>query len=93
MLKVEAWKCEYCGKLFDYHKSCEMHEKYDCKKNVNAFNCKDCLYYIKSHKQSGNTKGSCKYGHKISAEQFEVCKDKKFIWELSGTLPNIDEEW
>lgn len=92
MIKVEAWKCEYCGKLFDYHKSCEMHEKYDCKKNVNAFNCKDCLNYIKTHKQGPNSRGSCAKNHKIGSEQFENCPDKKFIWELAGTLPSIDKD-
>ena len=94
MLKVMAWKCEYCGKLFDYHKSCEMHEKYDCKKNVNAFNCKDCINYIKNSTQvgKGSNFGKCAKNHKVSAEQFENCPDKKFIWELSGTLPSIDEE-
>lgn len=92
MIKVEAWKCEYCSKLFQYHRSCELHEKYDCNKNVNAFNCKDCLNYIKTHKKGPNSRGRCSKNHKISAEQFEVCKDKKFIWELCGTLPELGSE-
>ena len=90
MYKIEAWKCEYCGKLYEKHHSCAMHEKYDCKKNINAFNCKDCLNFIRS--KSLGFRGKCAKGYKISAEQFEVCKDKKFIWELGGVLPELGSD-
>ena len=89
MLKVVAYKCQYCGKLYENKNKCEIHEKYDCEKNVNAFNCKDCIYYIVVGKL---VRGKCYFNHKISAEQFEVCKDKKFIWDLSGKLPPLEEE-
>lgn len=90
MFKVEAWKCEYCGKLYSKHKDCKNHEDYNCSKNIHAFNCKDCLNYIKSGGGRLSEKNCAKH-HKISVEQFENCKDKKFIWDLSGTLPEIEK--
>ena len=92
MFKVEAYKCSYCGKLYDKQEDCEMHERYDCKKNVNAFNCRDCVNHIKSTNFGGYVKGKCRCNHKISAKQFENCPDKKFIWELVGTLPPMEEK-
>lgn len=93
MLRVEAWKCEYCGKLYSSHKPCELHEKYECKKNKNAFNCRDCINWVKTSKVGRPSEKNCAKHHKVSAEQFENCPDKKFIWELGNSLPSIDEEW
>ena len=42
MKKVEAYQCDYCGKVFITEEKCLKHEKI-CIKNLEANNCNNCL--------------------------------------------------
>lgn len=78
MLKVWAYKCEYCGKVYEYEKACKMHED-SCKKNPYGFNCRDCRW----SEGIANRRFTCSKGHKVGARQFWECKDREIrekVW-------------
>lgn len=46
-VKVEAFKCEYCGKLLKFPRTAAVHEA-SCKNNPATRNCITCIHGIKA---------------------------------------------
>ena len=82
MYKVKAYKCIWCGKLFESRERGDKHEKM-CEKNPYAFSCKDCKYVEMAERTVAlgtfkYVKG-CAKGHKPTGEYFLECKDKEVV--------------
>lgn len=73
MIKVDAYRCSYCGRLFLTEKGCTKHEEKFC--NKSPFNIAAC-YSCKWYKETGQTTTITRKGfHPLTGHEYEYEKE------------------
>lgn len=84
MKTIEAYKCNYCDKVYQLKKSCQTHEN-RCYKNPRTKSCASCIFLKQNdyqyHKEYCVSLFTCLRNHDVTQKLKTACINFRFINE------------